>query len=100
MKNEKATLIYPVGLLITPEREMMGSEYAVTGSWWWLASANNFYHYCASERGVIATGDNGASCIHAPTGVRPSITLKPGIEVQGEGTYSSPYLVIVNNDII
>ena len=90
--NEKATLLYPVGLLSEAERVMMYSGYARTGQEWWLVSPYRFDSGGVSARHV-STGYTNNHYVRSSYGLRPAIVLKPGVEIEGLGTYEEPYVV-------
>ena len=93
--NDKASLLYPVGLLSAAEKAMMQSGFARTGKFWWLSSPNDFQLNSSYGKRVNASGGSDADIVYNSYGVRPVIVLKPGIELElgGEGTYNNPYVV-------
>ena len=91
--NDKALLTYPVGLLSEAERAMMYLGYARTGQNWWLGSPSAFNNYHAFGRNVYTSGSYSNYYVNASYGVRPAIVLKPGVEIEGQGTYDEPYVV-------
>ncbi len=99
MSNSKARLNYPVGLLSAPEvwlayRNTSSSTYYLkTGSQYWLASPNYFNSAFANVRNVNTTGNMNSSNVYAAGGVRPTVSLKPGTEYTGNGSYTNPFVV-------
>jgi len=91
--NEKAELAYPIGLLSEAERTMMDQGYARTGQIWLLGSPIYFNRYDAIGHLVDSTGSSVNNSVHTSYGVRPAIVLKPGVEIEGLGTYNEPYVV-------
>ena len=92
-----SALTYPIGLLTTAEHSLIGN-YNVnkTNVWYWSSAPFFFYSFHAYERYVIAPGywyyyyyvNNGG-------GVRPAVSLRPGITFKsgGDGSAGNPYEV-------
>ena len=85
---------YPVGLLTAGEIALAGYSFSYldSGVIWWTMSPTGFL---TPEVAVVGTGGfnaiNGME-VGRTAGVRPSVSLIPGIEVKsGDGTVSSPY---------
>ncbi|MGM9878675.1 MAG: hypothetical protein ACI31R_01440 [Bacilli bacterium] len=102
--NGNGKLTYPVGLLTGEEVTLAGngypgysgSSYLTTGNYYWLASPNAFAYGLAYVSGVDSDGrlDADAGNAGISNGVRPSISLKPGTNIDGgDGTSSNPYMV-------
>ena len=92
--NEKANLVYPVGLLTEPERGLMGSTYATSGPSYLSASPYHFETASAYVRSVNSSGNARSTRAHYVNGTRPVVTLSMTAEIEeGEGTYESPYVV-------
>ena len=74
---------------------MMYSGFARTGQGWWLGSPSSFNKYGAYARHVGDTsGTTNAVNVYKSVGLRPTIVLKPGVEISGgDGTYNNPYVV-------
>ena len=98
-------LTYPVGLLTVDELNMAGAHelssnnsfYLYTGGVYWTMSPSHYTNYKAmmvvmNTSGLLAS-DGGYD-----RGVRPVVSLKPGIEFVpgGEGTSLKPYVVKYN----
>ena len=96
-QNEKAKLTYPVGLMTSPEINLLGNDdLSETGQNYWLASPS----YSSSNRYVHYTGGlgRGYSVSYEEPGVRPAVSLKPGTEYSsGNGSMESPYVVALNH---
>ena len=97
VSNNNAKLTYKVGLMSSPEMNILNNSNArKTGQYYWLASPYYFYNYynCASGRVVNANGDMHYSNVGGAGGVRPAVSLKPGITYStGDGSMSNPYVV-------
>ena len=97
VSNNNAKLTYKVGLMSSPEMNILNNSNArKTGQYYWLASPYYFYNYynCASGRVVNADGDMHYSNVGGAGGVRPAVSLKPGITYStGDGSMSNPYVV-------
>ena len=98
-QNEKAKLTYPVGLMTSPEMNLLGnSELRRTGQYYWLASPVYFINGYASGRNVDSAGVLSGSYVGNASGVRPAVSLKLGTEYSsGNGSMESPYVVALNN---
>lgn len=92
-------LTYPVGLLTADEIRLAGgnnkTHYLYTGQWYWTLSPSSFnVQYYAYIIHVYSSGylfTNGAKF---SGGVRPSVSLAPGIRsVGGDGTVTNPYVI-------
>ena len=67
--------------------------YARTGQYWWLGSPGHFNSGDVSGRVVNSSGSRDSNRVNYSYGVRPAIVLKPGVEIEGLGTYDEPYVV-------
>ena len=93
--NAKAYLKYPIGLLSAPELSLASygsSHYFNNGRFAWLVSPSDF-NINTMIWGVndsnffLGSGLNGL-------GVRPSVSLKPGIEfTTGDGSFTNPFVI-------
>lgn len=94
-------LDYPVGLITADEITLAGgsgftnrSYYLYTGSpWWSITPATNSgsfsYNFIVSSSGAL-----GTYTVSYASGVRPTISLVPGIEINGgNGTVENPYVI-------
>ena len=95
--NTLANLTYSVGLLSYAESNMMYTGYRRTGQSWWLAAPYNFSSNNTYAYSVNTSGDNsGNGSVGSARGARPAVSLAPDTEMSGEGTYDSPYIVLVS----
>ena len=101
--NGNGKLTYPVGLLTADEYTLAGSgnkgnstdAYLHTGQYQWSLSP---YGFSENRAGGFALGSSGnlyTYGVGTSRGVRPSVSLKPGIYVlsDGDGSVSNPYIV-------
>ncbi len=97
-------LTYPVGLLTADEIILAGGTstsnwdyYLCTNEYWWSMSPSTSGDELASEFGVDDTGFLNYAYVKSKAGVRPSISLKPGVKVRdgGDGSSAKPYEFIV-----
>ena len=94
MNNPKAKIDAPIGLITEPERGLMGTTYAATGTWYWGLSPNYFSSISAGVRRVLAVGSSSDDYVGSAGGVRAAITLNPGTEIiSGDGSKANPYQV-------
>ncbi len=96
VSNPSATLTYKVGLLSSPEMNILNNENVrKTGKGYWLASPYYFnIAYCAYCRVVYDDGSMYSFSVTYVRGVRPAISLKPGTEyASGTGSMADPYVV-------
>ena len=104
-ENGNGALTYPVGLLTTDEINLAGGQltienkkyYLYSGHYWWTMSPFGFYGGYATDSIVNSGGNlnyNGANNIN---GIRPSISLKPGVKIAdgGDGSSTTPYEFVV-----
>ena len=94
--NDKAKLTYKVGLATSPEIHLLDNTSIMkTGQDYWLMSPDYFeespsMRYVGRSYGSVA----GASSVSNAYGLRPVISLKPGIEyTDGDGSMEHPYLI-------
>ena len=92
VSNANARLTYKVGLMSSPEMNILNQASArKTGQYYWLASPSYFYVTSAYGRVVDA---NGGWSNNFTNGVRPAVSLTPGIEFsKGDGSMASPYKI-------
>ena len=94
VNNNKAKLIYPIGLLTEPERWLMGNNYAVTGQDYWGLAPRQFTTSDAFVYRVGTLGGMYYSGVYYDFGVRPVVSLKPDVTViSGDGGYETPYKI-------
>ena len=98
-QNEKAKLTYPVGLMTSPEMNLLGNnDLRVTRKSYWLASPSSFDYHDAYERNVNWMGKLYSNYVRYADGVRPAVSLKRGTEYSsGNGSMESPYVVALNH---
>lgn len=99
-ENEKAKLNYKVGLITYQETNLLNNSNVVkTGHDYWTATPNYFFDKLAmvsQARGwyIDSSGKLYGSDISYPRGVRPAISLRPGIEyTDGDGSMANPYII-------
>ena len=97
MSNSKAKLKHPIGLLSVPELSLAGygsSHYFNSGQDVWLASPGQFGDKYAYARGVNDFSFGYSYVVDSSWGVRPSVSLKQGIDfTSGDGSYTSPFVI-------
>ena len=103
--NGNGALTYPVGLITADEIAYAGgvygssnnnsSFYLYTGLLVWTLSPYRFDGSNASEVALASDGFFGNSYIYLSYGVRPSVSLKPGIGMTGggSGTSADPFVI-------
>ncbi len=99
--NGNGKLTYPVGLLTSDEAMFAGGKsatnnkyYLYTGQTYWLGSPRYMYFNDAYGFFILGTGYINLSSVGTARGVRPVITLKPGLmSTDGDGTSTNPYIV-------
>jgi hypothetical protein len=93
--NNKAQLTYKVGLASAPEMDLLNSTYLrKTGKSYMLASPTGFLYNNAYGDQVGNDGGVGVFVVYYVIGVRPVISLIPGIDyVDGDGSMEHPYRV-------
>ena len=95
ISNNNAKLTYKVGLISSPEANILNNSNArKTGQWYWLASPRYFSSSGAFGRGVNTLGGMILNLLESAFGVRPAVSLTPGIEYSdGDGSMANPYKV-------
>ena len=96
VSNLKAKLTYPVGLASGPEMYIMNNNIIrKTGQTYWLLSPAVFDITDAHAAAVGSDGsDGGVLYIANKYGIRPVVSLKPGIiYTGGDGSKNNPYIV-------
>lgn len=95
ISNNNAKLTYKVGLMSSPEMNILNNSNArKTGQYYWLASPGYFTGSSAYGRSVYTGGSMGINGVGAAYGVRPAVSLTPGIEYSdGDGSMANPYKV-------
>ena len=106
VSNGNGALTYPVGLITADEMDYAGgvdgssntnsSFYLYTGQAYWALSPRAFGSSDAYEFTLYSDGNLGTTYVNLSSGVRPSVSLKPGITVTGgPGTATDPFVVVV-----
>lgn len=96
VSNEKAKLKYKVGLMNRSELYVLNNNNITkTGQTYWLMSPSNYTAYFAGVKFIYRDGDWESSAgVNTKSGVRPAISLIPGIEyTSGDGSMDNPYVV-------
>ena len=92
--NAKARLTYKVGLISSSEANLLMHTIIATGQYYWLISPHSFFRYLVSIKSVQQSGLSYNEYVDRSYGVRPAISLKPGIEyISGDGSRANPYVV-------
>ena len=95
VSNEKAKLKYKVGLMSSPEMNLLNNNnIRKTGQWYWLASPLSFVSGDAFVRGVNTGGYLNNDSVYRAGGVRPAVSLVSGTEYsRGDGSMENPYVI-------
>ena len=93
--NETANLIYPVGLITEPERNLMGFNYAATGHSYYSSSPARFYYNDVKVRYVDQNGSSSdVSQTNYWMSLRPVVTIRSDADIEeGDGSYETPYVI-------
>ena len=94
-------LTYPVGLITIDEAMYAGgiynsysTYYLYTNKSWWSGSPGDYYEGYAAASVVGSSGYLGDDYVGSSYGVRPVVSLAPGIGIaSGSGTSTSPYVI-------
>ena len=99
ISNNNAKLTYKVGLMSSPEMNLLNQANArKTGQNYWLASPNSLGSFNAFARLVGSNGSMNGYSVSVVYGVRPAVSLVSGIEYsEGDGSMSSPYILDLNS---
>ncbi|MBR1937047.1 MAG: VWA domain-containing protein [Bacilli bacterium] len=101
VSNNKAKLTYKVGLMSYRDMNLLNNSNArKTGQSYWFVSPYYFDYGDADVWKVNTTGSiGGNSYVFSSMGVRPAISLKPGIKyLSGTGSMADPYVVDTSGD--
>ena len=95
VSNNKAKLTYKVGLMSSPEANILNNSNAQkTGRDYWLASPYYFNYGNAYGRFVSQSGGVYDRYLFSANGVRPAVSLRPGTRYSdGDGSMANPYVV-------
>jgi len=79
----------------SPEMNILNNNNArKTGQYYWLASPFYFGSNFAHGRVVLTSGNMDSYGVYNALGVRPAVSLTPGIEYSdGDGSMANPYKV-------
>ena len=103
--NGNGALTYPVGLITADEMAYAGgvygssnansSFYLYTGKYYWALSPYNFNGSNAHEFDLVSDGSLSYGDVGYSDGVRPSVSLQPGIAITGggSGTAAEPFVI-------
>ena len=104
--NGNGALKYPVGLITADEIVYAGGKqysssadenrsfYLYTNQWFWALSPYSFDGSHAIEFGLYSAGPLNYSGVGYSRGVRPSVSLQPGIGMTGgSGTSADPFVI-------
>ena len=100
--NTSAQLTYKVGLMSNPEMNLLrNNKVRVTGSSYWLFSPHSFKYGDARANVVGSSGVWGHEYVSVSQGVRPAISLIPGIEfVSGNGSMVDPFIIDAESSMV
>ena len=95
VSNSSARLTYKVGLMSSPEMNILNNENArKTGQNYWLMSPDHFGENVFSRVMRYDGAMIYSFQVNSPYGVRPAISLIPEIEyTSGDGSMANPYVV-------
>lgn len=98
VSNNKAKLTYKVGLMTSREMELLNANSARKyGGYYWLGSPYDLSFGTNTYWMVDNDGDVDDSFSYHSNGVRPAISLRPGIEYySGDGSMNNPYKVLTD----
>lgn len=100
VENGNGKLSYPVGLITRQEQNLAYSSSSPLGSgndFWGLSPSYFDEGYRAFIYDVVSGGWNSNSYVYYPSGVRPSISLRTGIEYSsGDGSTNFPYVILTD----
>ena len=84
-------------MITTPELTLLNNNNVrKTGKEYWLLSPRLYTAADARNSRVIEDGTINYTPVHVIQGLRPAISLKPGIEYEtGDGSKEHPYIVSI-----
>ena len=93
--NSNAKLTYKVGMMSSSDMSMNGYGYILrTGQPYWVGSPYEFSYKSAFEKAPNESGFINSASVSHNYGVRPVISLIPGIEyTSGDGSMANPFIV-------
>ena len=94
-------LTYPVGLITMDEIILGGGKTSTNNSTYYLytnqpywSGAPSIFSFFAYDFSMSSTGSFYGYNVHDANGVRPAVSLKPGVRfARGDGTSDTPYVV-------
>ena len=88
-------MTYKVGLISIPEMNILNNgNIRKTGQNYWLFSPNYYTHLSAIISKVNANGGLATNEVYNANGVRPAVSLIPGIKFSGgDGSKDNPYII-------
>ena len=94
VSNNSAKSKYRVGLATNSEMNLLNNRKIRASDFsYWTSSPYYFVGISANER-YVSTGSINQQSVYYSSGVRPAISLKPGIEyTSGDGSMANPYVV-------
>ena len=98
ISNNKAKLTYKTGLMTTPEMNLLNqANVRKTGQRYYLISPGSVAGKDTYAGEVLTTGSLTSDGVQYASGVRPAISLIPGIRyTSGDGSMANPYVVLVD----
>ena len=95
LTNNKAKLIYPIGLMSSPEMNILNNNNArKCGQYFWLGSPCSYKETTIKNNEISTSGTMESYSIGYSDGVRPAISLAPGTKyTTGDGSKDNPYIV-------
>ena len=91
-------LIYPIGLITSDEIMLAGGKYDSNNSTYYLYTNQNYWsgspfiYY--DYRSIHLTVNSYRNVADDTIGVRPAVSLKPGVRfASGDGTANTPYVI-------
>ena len=103
-ENGNGALTYPVALLTADEIVYAGAVvgnnnntyYLYNNDYWWSLSPSYFSGSNAYVFRVFSAGNLSNDNVDDTDGVRPAVSLRPGVKVtsEGDGTMENPYIVV------
>ena len=100
--NGNGSLTYPVGLITADEIVYAGGKYTAQNSTFYLNCGTNFWalspSYFTSSKAyefyLTSDGNLNSNIVNYSNGVRPSVSLQPGIAMTGgSGTATDPFVI-------
>ena len=95
LSNSSAPLTYKVGLMSSPEMNLLNNQYArKSGQYYWLISPLCFDLNYAEGNYMNTVGITDNHNVSNTDGVRPTISLRTGITYsKGDGSMEHPYVI-------